>query len=487
MPRVLIGGFQHETNTFSPDMTTFKEFEQADNWPALSRHTALLERFQGSNIPISGFIEKANTLAFTLLPALWCAAPPAGKVDQLAYDTITDLLLEDITAASELDAIYLDLHGAMVTTALDDGEGHLLQRIRALVGEAIPIVVSLDFHANLTQAMVEAADRLLIYRTYPHIDMHAIGEEAATVLADCLKGCTYPYKQLVQADYLMPITAQCTLMQPSINLYKQLKILQATYHCQIHLAQGFPLSDIADAGPSAVVYAQTPEACQEGAKAVADLLQSVKSDYDATVYSEAEAIAYAAKHPSDKPIIFADTQDNAGAGGSSDTMGIFKTLVAASVKNAVVAIVCDPDAAQAAHHSKVGDTLTIALGEHSTNATGTPFQGTFVVKALSSGCFIGTGPFYLGCHINVGPMAYLEHDGVGVIVSTRRMQAADQAIFTSLGLSANQFDILVLKSSVHFRADFMSISDHILVVVSPGKNTADLHALPFQHCQRTRL
>src|SRR5689334_7915543 len=153
MARIAVGGFQHETNTFAPLKATYRDFEQADGWPGLTEGAAILTAFDGINLPVAGFLGRAKP-KHEIVPLLWCSASPSAHVERDAYERIAGRLIDLIKAAGSLDGIYLDLHGAMVAEHLEDGEGELLERVRALIGADIPIVVSLDLHANITERMV---------------------------------------------------------------------------------------------------------------------------------------------------------------------------------------------------------------------------------------------------------------------------------------------------------------------------------------------
>ena len=182
MPKVAVGGFQHETNTFAPVKATFEAFEKADGWPGLSRGESLFNAVDGINIPAAGFIEVAKSAGWDLYPTLWTSASPSAQVTVEAFERISGMILQDIESAMPLDAVYLDLHGAMVAEHHDDGEGELLRRVRSVIGPDVPLIVSLDLHANVTPLMAELADRLVIYRTYPRIDMADTGTRAAREL-----------------------------------------------------------------------------------------------------------------------------------------------------------------------------------------------------------------------------------------------------------------------------------------------------------------
>ena len=178
-----------------------------------------------------------------------------------------------------------------------------------------------------------------------------------------------------------------------------------------------------------------------------------------------------------KPIIFADTQDNSGCGGVSNTTGILKVLAKNKIKNAAIAVMWDPKAAKIAHQNKIGDKITLSIGDGN-------FTGDFIIKNLTDGNFTGTGDFYKNMKIKLGLMALLEHNGIFILVSSAKMQAADQAVFTHLGIKAQDFSLLVLKSSVHFRADFSDLASDIILVESNGENIADLNKLEYEFCKK---
>jgi microcystin degradation protein MlrC len=483
MARLAIGGFIHETNTFAPTKARFEHFAMADGWPALVRGPALVEAVKGINLPAAGFVEATRELGHELVPLTWCSATPLAHVERETYERIAGMLLDDIEQALPLDGLYLDLHGAMVAEHLEDGEGELLKRIRALVGEMLPIVVGLDLHANVTEAMVRHATALVAFRTYPHVDMAETGARAARLL-DRLSGGTPCFRALRKAPFLIPLTWQCTLIEPAASIYRRLEELESEPGIlSTSFTPGFPPADIRECGPAVIVQATTQAAADRAADLLEQLVEKSEPAFAGRIWKPDEAVAEAMVREarSAKPVILADTQDNPGAGTNSDTMGVFAALVRAHAKGAVVGLVCDPESAARAHEAGEGKTIEIGLGNKSGLPGLTPYQGRFKVERLGSGSFTATGPFYLGSRMQLGPMALLEHEGVRVVVSSRKQQAADRSMFRHVGIEPERQKILALKSSVHFRADFQAIAEEILVVASPGPNPADHLQLPYKH------
>src|SRR5262245_54317808 len=248
MARFAIGGFQHETNTFAPVKASFRDFEMADGWPGLTRGDAMLTAFEGINLPIAGFIAEARKQGHTLLPTLWCSASPSAQVETEAFERIVGELLERTGALGSIDGIYLDLHGAMVTEEHEDGEGELLERLRRQVGPDLPVVVSLDLHANITERMVKHASALVVCRTYPHVDLAESGQASAVVL-DRLARQGPLFKAMRRTQFLVPLTWQCTLIEPARGLYRAVAEAERDEVVSSSFAFGFPPADIAECGP----------------------------------------------------------------------------------------------------------------------------------------------------------------------------------------------------------------------------------------------
>src|SRR5215469_7735091 len=285
MARIAVGGFQHETNTFAPQRATWDDFARADAWPGYVRGSALFEAVAGYNIPIAGAVDALRGLGHELVPLSWCSAPPSSYVDEDAYERVVAGLLEDLGAAGPLHGVYLDLHGAMVAAHLEDGEGELLRRIRALLGATLPIVTSLDFHTNMTPEMVRHATAMVGYRTYPHVDMAATGSRAATLLDRLIREKRPLYKAFRQADFLIPLVWQCTLAEPTRGVFDLLDDIErgGASHNQgivsITHTPGFPPADIAQCGPALVVYGHDQETADAAADRILAAINAKEPDF----------------------------------------------------------------------------------------------------------------------------------------------------------------------------------------------------------------
>jgi len=481
MTRIAVAGFLHETNTFAPTKATYDDFVHGGGWPSMALGAGVLKTMRRINAGLAGFVEAAEANGWELVPTISCGASPSAHVTTDAFERIVTVMIDGIAAAGRLDGLYLDLHGAMVTEHLDDGEGEILARVRKVIGKEVPVVASLDLHANVTPEMVEHADALIAYRKYPHVDMADTGGDSAKHLALLLGTKQRFAKAFRQLPFLIPISWQCTNDQPTKGIYEKLAALESEAVPTLSFAPGFPAADFADCGPSVFAYGRTQADADAAADKVAALVESHENDFDGRIYTPDEGVRYAMElaKTAKKPIVIADTQDNPGAGGDSDTTGMLRALVRNNAMRAAIGVICDPESAKAAHQAGVGATLTLALGGKSGIPGDAPYQESFIVEKLSDGKFVAPGPFYGGRDMEMGLSAALRIGDARVVVSSHRAQLADQSMYRYVGIEPTEQAILVNKSSVHFRADFEPIAEKLLICAAPGAMPADPAALPW--------
>lgn len=486
--RVAIGGFQHETNTFPPMLATFEDFVEHDAWPGLTRGSEMMTAVAGKNIPITGFIEACGT-HYELIPLLWGSAEPSSYVTNHAFDTVSGMMMETLREAGPLDAVYLDLHGAMVVQDHEDGEGELVRRVRQVVGDDLPVIVSLDFHANITEALSRLATGLTIFRTYPHLDMAHTGARAFRLLDHVLKHGALA-RAFRRVPFLLPLTSQCTNFEPNASLYASLPAREAdaAAFLSIDFAEGFPPADIEECGPSIVAYAPSEDEAHAAADKLWEAVMAAEPDFTNPLLGEDEAVREAMSVTAERPVVLADVQDNPGAGGASDTVGLLRAMVRNGVTGAVMAILDDAQTARRSHELGVGARFGVALGGKSGQPGQTPYKCDVLVEALGDGKFLCTGEMYRGTHTDLGPMALLriedEDADVRVIVGGKRFQCLDLAIFRHLGVEPTEQRLLAVKSTAHFRADFDPIAHQTLLVESPGAHPCRLVGLAYQRLRK---
>jgi microcystin degradation protein MlrC len=477
MARIAVGGMQHETNTFAPSRADYAAFEDGGGWPGVQVGDSLFEAVAGANIPVRGAIDALRGAGHSLVPLAWAAASPSAHVTVDAFERIVGALTERLRAALPVDGVYLDLHGAMVTEHHDDGEGEILRRVREIVGPDVPVVASLDLHANVTRDMVAHADALSIYRTYPHVDMAETGGRAAGLLMRLLASGRRLAKAYRTLDYLTGLPSQSTFIEPGRSLYALLARIEERTGVALSFAPGFPMADFLECGMSVVGYADSEPAARSAVEEFAGNVAEAEKDFALELLTPDEAVKRSmSRGAPGAPVVLADTQDNPGAGGNGDTTGLLAALIRHRAQGAVLGLLIDPASARRAHEAGQGATVDFALGEISGVPGHQPLAGRFSVERIGDGRFTCTGPMFKGFRMQLGPMALLRSEdapGVRVAIATSKCQAGDQEMFRHLGVEPISQRIVALKSSVHFRADFQPIAREVLVVRSPGPALAD--------------
>ena len=484
MPRILIAGYQHETNTFAPSPANWAAFTRGDSFPAFVRGPLMPQQLAGINIPVAGFMDFAKHKAWTLLPSAWAGAIPSSYVTEDAFERIASAICEDVQTAcassAGLDGIYLDLHGAAAAEHAFDSEGELLARLRAIVGPTLPIVASLDLHANVTHRMLQLTDAMVAYRTYPHVDMADTGALAGELLARRFNTGQREPLHFRRLPYLIPLNAQSTFTEPAKTVYEQLLALDSELDTVLSFCPGFPAADFDECAPMLWGHGAQAQAAVERLHALvappAQWRVQVLPAHEAVV----QALALAAGAA--KPVVLADTQDNPGAGGDSNTTGMLRALLAQGAGRrypgqVALGLLFDPAAAGAAHAAGVGSSLEIALGTAVPTFTGQasdpPLRGRFTVRALSDGVCTLKGPMMRGLTVHLGLCAALEIDGIQVAVVSGKKQLLDRELLRMLSIHTEQMRLVVVKSSVHFRADFQPHASHVLVAKAAGPMAAD--------------
>lgn len=482
MARIAVGGFQHETNTFASTNADFRDFELHDAWPGLTRGPELFDAVAGLNLALESFIRQATDDGHELVPLLWASAEPSSHVTEDAFERIVGMMTDDLARLGPLDAVFLDLHGAMVTEHCEDGEGETLERVRSVVGHSIPVVNSLDLHANITERMVAMSSAMTIYRTYPHIDMDDTGRRCYRLMMRLLSGEPLA-KGFARSPFLVPLSAQWTGAPPNSGFYDDIRRREHVGVASADLAFGFPPADIAECGPAALAYDADPHRARKTAHEIMAGFMAAEEAFDNALLDAGDAVRTAMAEPAG-PVVLADAQDNPGAGGTSDTVGILEALVRHHATGAALAFLWDPEVAREAHARGEGSTFDALLGGKSGRPGQVPFRGRFRVERLGNGIFECHGEMYRGVVTNLGPLALLSvadaDCDVKVIVSSVRFQNLDQACFRHIGVEPTEQHILVVKSTVHFRADYDPVATRTLIVESPGEHPCRLDQLGYR-------
>lgn len=479
--RFIIALMKHETNTFSPVPTPFESF--GNRGPYFGRDA--FEAFRGTNTPMSAFIDLAVKEGAEIVTPVAAEAWPSGPVHRDAYQRITDPICEAVQEGC--DALFLDLHGAMVTETTDDGEGTLLERIRR-ISPGLPVAVTLDLHANLTRTMVDNCSVITGYKSYPHVDMYAAGAKAADILIRSLKGKLKPIMAWGNRPMLPHTLRMGTDKPPMQHLVALTNQAEASDALAATIFGGFPLADIHDAGLSTVVV--TDENQTRAEKICRNLLDRAWELRDSFIY-EAEPLAESiarAKQFTDGPVLLIDHTDNCASGGTQDTMAVVKEAMRQGLENVAVGAIRDPEAVDQLIQTGVGNRVTIALGGKmdmpSIGLVGSPLQVTGIIRVISDGQFIPRGPMYTGVEQNMGRTAVLDTGDVQIVVIERGHEPFDLGVFRSVGIEPTMKRYLLLKSRLHYRAGFLPIAKQIVECNGVGVTGSDYSQFRFQKVRR---
>ncbi|MBW2715272.1 MAG: M81 family metallopeptidase [Deltaproteobacteria bacterium] len=472
---------EHETNTFSPVPTPLERFGS----PEVPRGLDAYRLFKGTGTGIGGFLDVADEAAMEIVTPIAGNAAPSGPVEANAYAVICDAICDAIRQGC--DVCFLDLHGAMVTETTDDGEGELLARIRRLAPE-LPIGVSLDLHANLTDEIVDNCTALVGYKTYPHIDMYESGVHAGRVMVSALAGSVRP----VMSWGNRPLLAQTLCMghddRPMGPLIDTARKEEGSGLLAATVFGGFPLADFPNAGLSVVTVADGDRAMADSARD--RLLDAAWQERESFIFQSeplGETIARA-KALDRGPIILLDHADNAASGGTQDTMAVLREVIEQGLEDVAMFGICDPEAVEEMAIAGVGSRIALRLGGKvdmpSIGLRGAPLEISGKVGALTDGDFVVTAAMGRGTIESMGKTAVLDTGNIQVVVCSRNSEPFDLGCFRSVGIEPTQKKYLILKSRIHYRAGFRAIARHELPCDGVGVTSSDNSLFEFKKVRR---
>jgi microcystin degradation protein MlrC len=466
MKRVLTGRFMHETNTFSivkTDMALWRrrDFHTENEIPAI---------FRGTRSALGATFEAADKYGWTLVHPVSANANPSGIVTDDAFEAIGGMILAAAERYDRIDGVLFHLHGAMVTDSHEDGEGELLERLRRSLGPEVPVVVTLDLHANVTQKMADNASALIAFRTYPHIDMYERAWQGAELLQRAMQGEIRPRTVIARRPMLHGLDWGRTQQGPMAELIARGEALeQAGEVLAVSICAGFALANIHDVGPSVTVTIDQLHGKTAASQAIAeDFMNHAWAQRDYTtvhMLGVAEAVARCREGKAgDKPLVVADFTDNPGGGGYGDATAFLKGLVDAGIERVAFHAICDPDAVAGGMRAGIGPaTLTIG-GKIDAKMGGGPLTLTGEITCLANGKFIAYGPMGGGVERNYGPSMVFRVGGIDIILISNNGQATDLGQFSSLGIDPARYTTVAVKSMQHFRAAFEPIAREIVLV-----------------------
>jgi microcystin degradation protein MlrC len=478
--RIITGTISHETNILSNISTGLEEFRKRK----LLYEDEIFEHFEGTRTPAGGIIEGCKLYGYELIPTVFASATPSGTILSEAFDTLLDEILSGIKKASYVDAVIFHLHGAGVSEKHSDIEGKILKEARHLLGSK-PLVSTFDFHANYTQTMIENADILIGYDTYPHIDGYERGIEAVKLTAEMLNEDFKPIKVLKQPRMLPALQVQFTGKYPMNKLLAEAHRMENIPGVKtITVAAGFPWSDIYEAGMSFIVTTNNDiNLAKRLADELHDIAWNLRRDFLVSPTPIKEALRQV-KIAKSKPFVLADIGDNPGGGAPEDGTIVLKEILEKSMSEGVLAAIWDPNSVKEAVKAGEGNTVKLLLGGHTDDLHGPPLDVSGTVKHLSNGKFINEGPMGTGSESDMGPTAVIEIGGNDVIVISKRLQPLDLMLYKSLEINLMEKKFIVVKSSVHYRASHEPIAAQVIELDTPGLTSPRLSSFGFKNIRR---
>lgn len=488
-PRIALAAFMLESNGHAPPATR-AEFEAACWLEGVALAADLARPAPRAPTALTGFIRAMDAgRPWAPVPLLAAAAGASGPIEQEVFDDLLHRIEDGLRAALPLDGVFLSLHGAATATVEVDPDGVLLARVRAVVGPDVPVIATLDLHANVSRAMVDHADMLVAFVTNPHVDMAERGAEAAAAMRAMLGGLR-PRRGFVKLPMIPPATSQNTDAGPYADAIAFGRGLLDHEVMNVSISSGFSLGDTPKNGLSVVVTTRTDAArAQAAAAEIARFIWSSRGRWVATLLPLDQAVRRAraiGADPRAPALLFADVADNPGGGGRGNTVWILEAFHRAGVDGAVLGVFNDPELAAEAHLLGEGARFAARFNRAETHPLSHGFEAEATVAALHDGRIIGRRGIYAGREVDLGPCALLRLGGLRVAVATNRRQLCEPAMLEALGVDLAAVRSLVVKSRGHFRAGFDEVftPDRILEVDVPGLTTVVLDRVPWRQVPR---
>ena len=462
-PRIAIGGIWHETNTFASGITTYQDFKNYQ----FTRADEMIPRYLGTNTELGGVIGEASKGSFTAVPTLYAAAVPSATIERKTAQRLCDELIDSIKSAAPPDAVILTLHGAAVAEGVDDFDALILERTRHAVGFDVPIVATFDYHANLSEQMVDYASVLIGYDTYPHVDMEQRGAEAAAVAMNILESGSIPRPAFRRIPLLTVPLKQQTDVQPMRDVMQQLHKLEKEPDIVCgSVAMGFPYCDVPHLGASVLFYGDHDSEAQLAADSVALQLWASRELFAANAMSARQGVEQAVKS-SERPVVVVEAADNVGGGSSGDGTAVLKELLAQKAASSVI-VMADPEAVQTAKTAGVGNEFRVRVGGKMDDCHAATLEFTASVKSISDGTFIHKGSYMTGFKTSMGETAVIESEGIQIVLTSLRTMPFDAEHLRCVGIEPASLEIIVVKSAIAWKAAFGDIARKVIVVDTPG-------------------
>ena len=492
--RVAICGFNLESNRFAPlcNEADFKEsmyFAASDiSIEARAEHTKI-------HLGVKGFFDTMDKKfggekGWEDEPMRVIGSQPAGPVDEIFFNRFLDDLETRLKKMGQVDGVYICQHGAAVATHTHDPDGEMFKLVRRIVGPKVPIVATLDLHANISQQMVDETDLLIGYRTNPHVDLFERGQEAAHCMLELFSGIKL-YKYWMKLPLVAPsVTLLTDDGHPYGDVIREGQRYIGHDIINVTILAGFAFSDTPKNGMSFLVYSrESSKNAEKVAHKLAKKAWSERERYKTNMISLSTATKLAMEvgdNPGPEPLLFADPADNPGGGGRGNTTFILKEFLEAGVKNCVFSVFFDLHAVETAFESGVGSKIKITLNDNEKDQFSEALIIEATVLSLHDGKFKGHYGMVAGTTVDTGRTAVLDIDGIQLICISKRQQCRSSDYLTAFGIDPINCRTIVVKSRGHFRAGFKHIfnPNQILEIDVPGLTSPNLSCFDWEYLPR---
>lgn len=487
LPRIAVAGISHESNSFSSAKTPLADFE----WPATVSPEDALRHAAQEYTTLSGYVEGGRQFGLDLYPTVIAAATPKGPVADDAFEALVGELVRRLRAAPAIDGVLLALHGAMVVESYPSGDAEIVRRVREVVGSKLPIVVSHDFHGNVTSEIVKQSTALVSYQENPHIDTKERGVRAARIMAETVRGVVKPVHSLAKPAMIYNIMFQYTKREPLRPIVEESRRLEeASKVLAASVLGGYQYADVPAMGPSVVVVADGDRALAErGAQRLADMLWATRDRLSLNLPDPPAAVREAAQND-EFPIVLMDLGDNIGGGSAGDSTFLLAELLRQQARGWVVTL-ADPDAAEHAFRTGVGGQFDEWVGGKTDHLHGQPVRVQGTIKSLHDGLYFEPEVRHGGSRYHdMGRTAVIFVGTPAVdlpsllVLTARRSSPNSLHQLTSCGIQPERQHILVVKGAIAPRAAYEPIAARIIEVDTCGATAVNPARFTYRRVRR---
>ena len=488
--RIAALGFHHETNTFQSVKTDYESFANFE----FLRGSEIADKHSTSKFTLAGYFRGAEKFEFDLVPLLFAFTGPTGTITKDAFDRISEEMLDLLAQNGPWDGVLLAQHGGAVTEEYPDMDGEIARRVRDVVGTDTPVVMTLDLHCNITQEQVANTDAIVAFRTNPHLDAVERAVEASEILVKTIRGEVSPVQHLVQVPMMINIVKQPTAFGPMREIMDDVdEVLKKSGVLTASCGQGFPYADVDQMGVTFLVATNGDKAlAKQQARWLARRAWDRRTELQNDSPSIKESISRAMNAPlGDKPTVIMDVGDNVGGGGTADSTHLLAEAIRQGLngEKSLLLSLFDPVAVQACISAGIGSTITLKVGAGTDHLHGEPVEVTGNVRAITDGKFEEPKPTHGGLRFfDYGPSVALDTDDGHTIVlhTVRGIGNMSREQYYSIGISPEQYRVIICKGTVSPRAAYEPIAREIIMANSPGVTSADMSSFSFKN-RRTPL